>query len=274
MTSDSGAAAPAQRPRATGAKRSYPGARAIIALMLREMATTYGRSPGGYIWAILEPVGGILLMTAIFSIAFRSPPIGVSFPIFYATGIIPFMAYNSISNKIGASISFSKSLLAYPTVTYLDAILARFVVNFVTEIMVAYILFSCLLYFLDAGNILDGIKIIEAFIMMGVLSFGVGVFNCFLIGLFPVWGSIWRVLSRPMFLISCVFFTFETIPQPYQDYLWYNPLVHVVGMSRSAFYAEYDAVYVTPLYVYGIGLGLTVVGLLLLKRHYRELLIR
>ena len=36
--------------------RRFASFRAIGALILREMATSYGRSPGGYIWAILEPV--------------------------------------------------------------------------------------------------------------------------------------------------------------------------------------------------------------------------
>ena len=31
--------------------RRFRSARAVVALMLREMATTYGRSPGGYVWA-------------------------------------------------------------------------------------------------------------------------------------------------------------------------------------------------------------------------------
>ena len=30
--------------------------RTISALIMREMQTTYGRSPGGYLWAVLEPV--------------------------------------------------------------------------------------------------------------------------------------------------------------------------------------------------------------------------
>jgi capsular polysaccharide transport system permease protein len=34
--------------------------RTIVALIMREMATSYGRSPGGYIWAIAEPVAGIV----------------------------------------------------------------------------------------------------------------------------------------------------------------------------------------------------------------------
>ncbi|MEL6475009.1 MAG: sugar ABC transporter permease, partial [Pseudomonadota bacterium] len=34
-------------------RRRFASLRSIIALMLREMATSYGRSPGGYLWAVL-----------------------------------------------------------------------------------------------------------------------------------------------------------------------------------------------------------------------------
>ena len=96
-----------QTPRITAAKRRFPGARTVAALMLREMATTYGRSPGGYLWAILEPVVGILLLTAIFSIAFHTPPLGVNFPIFYATGLVPFTLYLTVSSKTSLALLFS-----------------------------------------------------------------------------------------------------------------------------------------------------------------------
>ena len=40
--------------------------RTIVALVLREMATTHGRSPGGYVWAVLEPVAALIVMTVVF----------------------------------------------------------------------------------------------------------------------------------------------------------------------------------------------------------------
>ncbi|MEO0656736.1 MAG: sugar ABC transporter permease, partial [Pseudomonadota bacterium] len=75
-------------------RRRFASLRSIIALMLREMATSYGRSPGGYLWAVLEPAAGIAILTLIFSFAFIGPPIGTSFPMFYATGMVPFLAYS------------------------------------------------------------------------------------------------------------------------------------------------------------------------------------
>ena len=63
--------------------------RVLFALVVREMSTKFGRSWGGYIWAIAEPLGGILLLTIAFSFAFRKPPLGSNFALFYATASSP-----------------------------------------------------------------------------------------------------------------------------------------------------------------------------------------
>ena len=110
--------------------------RAVSALILREVSTTYGRSPGGYVWAVLEPAAGIALLTLIFSVGFRSPPLGTNFALFYAAGLLPFLMYSDISGKLGQTIQFSRALLAYPRVTFLDALMARFLLNMMTQLVV------------------------------------------------------------------------------------------------------------------------------------------
>lgn len=270
--SDTAAApAPAKELRPVG-QRPLATLRTIIALVLREMATTYGRSPGGYIWAVLEPAGGIALLTLVFSAGFRSPPMGNNFAIFYATGMIPFLMYSDVSGKVALSILFSRQLLAYPGVTYIDAMLARFILNTLTHLMVAYILFTGILLAFDTRTTLELDLIALGFAMTMALALGVGVVNCFLFSMFPVWQRVWSILNRPLFILSCIFFTFETIPEPYRSYLWYLPTVHLTGIMRSAFYTSYDGTYVSPTYVFAVSGVLMLTGLVFLRRYHRDIL--
>jgi capsular polysaccharide transport system permease protein len=246
--------------------------RTIVALMLREMGTTYGRSPGGYAWAVLEPVAAIALLSLVFSLAFRHPPIGQNFPLFYATGMVPFLMFNDLSNKVATALLFSRQLLAYPRVTYIDAILARFLLNALTHLMVAYIVFSGILLIYDPRVILDLPAIADGFVMAGALAIGVGTMNCYLYTRFPVWQRAWAIVTRPLMIVSCVIFIFDSIPQPYRGWLWWNPLVHVVGQTRSGFYPSYDAPYVSGLYVFAFAGIFFLAGLVLLHRSYRLLL--
>ncbi|WP_304616839.1 ABC transporter permease [Paracoccus sp. (in: a-proteobacteria)] len=251
--------------------RRFASLRSIGALMLREMATSHGRSAGGYLWAIAEPVGGIVLLTLIFSVGFRAPPLGTNFAIFYATGVVPFMAYLDLSNKVAGSIRYSKSLLTYPAVTFMDALIARILFNTITQAVVAVLIFTGIVLMLDTRTDPQILQIALAFAMTILIASAVGVMNCFLFEAFTWWQSVWSILMRPLFLVSCIFFLFDTIPQPYRDWLWWNPLVHVVGQMRKAFYPNYNGDYVSYAYVFGLGLGLFALGLALLLRYHRDL---
>lgn len=265
---------PAPQPPKALAKRRFATLRAIMALILREMSSTYGKSPGGYIWAILEPAAGIALLSLVFAAAFRSPPLGISFPMFYATGMLPFMLFTDIHGKISTALMYSKQLLAYPTVTFVDALLARFLLNLITQILVSYFIFTTCLLLFDTRVTLDLPVIILAYLLAAFLGLGLGTLNAYLFTRFNVLQRAWSILMRPMFIISCIFFLLETIPQPYQDYLWWNPLVHITGLARSGFYGTYDAPYVSILFVVSISTIGLALGLVLLRRHYRDLLLR
>lgn len=255
----------AQRP------RRLPTLRAVTALALREMSVSYGRSPGGYLWAVLEPAIGIFLMTFLFSLAFRAPPLGASFPLFYATGLVPFLFYMELSNKIGNALKYSRQLLAYPAVTFVDAILARAALNAITLLLVGYIIFAGITVLFDTRSVFDPSALVLAYAMAASLALGIGTMNVVLLSMIPIWGQVWAILNRPLFLISCIFFLYDGVPEPWKGYLWYNPLIHVVGQMRTAFYPSYDAAYVSPSFIFGLSLSLLALGLVFLSRHHREI---
>lgn len=261
---------PELRPVSSG--RRLAGLRTTWALMLREMSTAYGKSWGGYLWAIVDPVGGIVLMTVVFSLLLRAPPIGTNFAIFYATGFVPFTFYMTMNQKMAQSVSFSKALLAYPAVTFIDALVARALVTMLTGLLVSYLIFSFLLLTQETRTDPQVFQILLSFAMAAALGIGVGVLNCFLFAAFPDWVTIWGILNRPLFIISCVFFIFDNIPHPYDAWLWWNPLIHVVGQMRKGFYSSYPGDYVSPAYVFAVSGVLTVIGLCLLLRYHREML--
>ena len=252
--------------------RRFRSTRTIAALILREMATTYGRSPGGYLWAIIEPVAALAVFSIGFALVFNAPPIGNSFPLFYATGFLPFMLFNDVANKMAKAIDFSRPLLAYPAVTFLDALIARFVLNVLTHLMVAYIVFFGLIVVFGARADVDLPMILLSFALAGFLGIGVGTLNCYLMTAFPVWERSWQIATRPLFIVSGIFFTYDSMPRFAQDLLWYNPLLHVVGVARDGFYGAYRSDYVSLTMVLSMASLTLLLGLLLLWRHHRSLL--
>jgi len=253
-------------------QRNFAAGRTIVALMLREMSTSYGRSPGGYAWAVLGPLAAIVLLSAGFAAISRHPPLGTNFLLFYATGYLPFSLYQDVAGPVARSIAYSRSLLLYPAVTWMDAIIARFLLALLTSLMVGYLLLSGILILFDTGAVIKIEPILSAIMMAAILGLGVGSMNCVLTGLFPTWSQIWSILTRPLLLASGVLLLYEDLPRWVRDILWYNPLIHVTGEMRRGFYPMYYAAYVSPGYVFGVSLGLLTLGFVLLGRYHREIL--
>lgn len=256
------------------ARRVFPGAATVLALMLREMSTTYGRTLGGYVWAIVEPLGAIFLLAFGFSLLILTPPLGSNFILFYASGYLIFHIYQTVALPVARSIVFSRPLLFYPAVTWFDAVVARFALNGLTAIMVSSITLLIVFVLLDTRTVLDTAPMIGATLLALFLGFGLGLANCALMGLLPTWDVVWSILTRPLFLASGVLFTYESLPPGVQDVLWFNPLLHLVGLFRQGIYPMYQAEYVSVPYVAGVATGLTVMGLALLHRYHRDILER
>lgn len=249
-------------------------ARAILALMLREMSSTYGDSPGGYVWAIVQPVGMILVLALGFSLLIKSPSLGTSFLLFYATGFLTYEVFNHLMRTVLASLKYSKAMLAYPRVIWLDAILARFFLNSLTMLTVFSIVITGVLIFVDTHTVITIQPILTGLLICMLVGAGTGMMNCLLIGLFPVWNIIWKILTRPMFIASGVIFIYEDMPSTVQDILWWNPILHATGLVRTGFYPNYYASYVSLIYCFGLGLILIMFGLLFLWRQHERILNR
>lgn len=246
--------------------------RTIAALMLREMGSTYGRNPGGYLWAFIEPLAAIAVMALAFSVFLRSPPIGTSFILFFATGFLPYGLYMTIAQCTQSALRYSRQLLAYPRVTWLDAVLARFLLNGLTEVAVIVTVWVGILVFADTHATIRVWPLVNALTLAMLGGLGIGLVNALLMGLFPIWGVFWGIISRPLFFASGIFFLYESLPPGLQAVLWFNPLFHVTALARSGFYGSYDAAFVSLPYCYGIALALIAVGLICMRAWYKVVL--
>ncbi len=252
--------------------RRFTTIRAIGALILREMSTTYGRSPGGYIWLVVEPIAAIALLSVAFSLAFRAPSLGENFPLFYATAYLPFAFFMELSNKLSNAIRFSKSLLSFPVVTFVDALAARALLSLLINVLVFLLIMAGIIVIFDLSPVIAPFQVINAFAMVVILAGGIGTLNAYLFLTFPVWRRLWNVMTRPLFIVSGIFFLLEDVPQNLQFILLLNPIFHFTAEMRSAFYGIYNPDYITPVYPYAVGAVTLFFGLLLLYRHYDELI--
>jgi len=255
--------------------RRFKTLRTISALMLREMSTTYGRSPGGYLWALLEPAGGIAVLTLVLSVGLRirTPSLGDNFPIFFASGLLIFLAYVRTSGNVATAITFSRPLLHYPGVTFVDAMLARLILQTLTQMVILIIISGGIMLIFEPRAVqIDPVPILFAFLMAVFLAFGIGSLHSVLFPMFPVWQSIWGMLTFPLLFLSGILYIYEELPRIGQQVLWYNPLMHLTALSRSGFYPTYDPSWISLTYVLLCAFIPAVLGMILAGRYYRAII--
>lgn len=262
------------RPATRGTAQGFAPLRSILALILREMASRFGSKPGGYVWAILQPLGIILMLAFAFSLLMRSPSLGTSYILFKGTGVLVFQMFKQNSTLIAKSLNQASSLLEYPRIVWIDAVLARFILNVMIGLIVSWIILSGIIIYEDIRTVLDWSKILSAYALAALMALGIGTLNIYMFMRFPVTENIWRILTAPLMIMSGVILLYDDLPYVAQQYLWYNPLIHITGLMRDGFYPIYRPQYISVIYVLLWGLIPLVLGLLLVRRHHRELLAR
>ncbi|MFN0115649.1 MAG: ABC transporter permease [Paracoccaceae bacterium] len=242
-------------------------ARVIAALIARETVARFGRSWGGYFWAIGEPLGGIVLLSLAFSLIVHAPPLGTSFAMFYATGLIPFLMFNAVAAGAVNSVAANRGLFAYPVVTALDTVLARAVLETLTYLVIAALFLPALVRIEGMHPVVDPVPLALALALASALGLGVGTANAVLIAFWPTWRPVWTVLNRPLFLVSGVLFPFAAVPAELRPYVWVNPVSHVIALMRAAFYGPDEATGASAGYVLLVAGALFAAAGLLMTRH-------
>ncbi|MEL6679036.1 MAG: ABC transporter permease [Pseudomonadota bacterium] len=250
----------------TGRPR-FQSVRVLFALIMREMTTRYGRSFGGYAWAILEPVGFIVVLAVAFGLLIKTPALGTSFVLFYASGFIPYHYFMEISGSTGGAVQVNRPLMQYPSVTPIDAVIARFLLSLLTLFVVTCLIFGGIFAFVAAPQVIRAKYFLLSISLGALLGLGIGTMNTVLFAFVPVWRQIWSIITRPLFIISGIFYTYDSMPEVIRTILWYNPLIHVVGYARMGLYPYYGGDYLSWAFPGLIGLGFLVTGLYLLIRH-------
>ena len=235
--------------------------RVILGLVLREVRATFGNSSIGYAWAIITPTASVALLVAIFSLADRHPPFGPSLALFFATGVFTLQFFTEFSGKLKTVFDANRALLTYPVIKDVDTILARSILICATYLTIMVVFFATLVVTGLADPPARPEKVILAFLATALLGFGYGTVNAVIASFWESWIQIERVLTRPLFFVSGIFFVPSHLPPQALDILTWNPILHLVEWFRAGYYPNYYTPVLDLHYPLLVGVGLTLVGL-------------
>lgn len=215
--------------------------RVVHAFILRETRTRFGKTRLGYLWALFEPMAYILTMVGIFTALGRGAPIDVDITLFFFSGILPFLMFSKMMAGLGTAIDANQQLLTYPQVKTLDIMLARLILEFSTLLLVGVIYLVVTYLVIGFRGIENVAAMIAGLVMAALLGAALGLLGSIAKLYMPAYSNFQGVLSRVLFFTSGIFFVVEGLPPVLQEWLWYNPVLHLVEWVRSSFFYGFES---------------------------------
>lgn len=220
----------------------------IHALVLRETRTRFGRHRLGYLWAFLEP----LLFVGIFGLFYllmgRTMPAGLPLVPFLVTGFVPYLLFQRSVFQALHAIDGNKGLLFYPDVRPLDLFSARALLEMATHFTIFAVIMTTVCSWEGRWDVDSVLTTVLGLFLAGGLGATLGLVLC---GLSTFSNSVERLvgpLMRPLFWISALFFSTNDLPTQARRVLLYNPLLHVIELTRDGWFRGYRVHQVNALY--------------------------
>jgi capsular polysaccharide transport system permease protein len=214
--------------------------RVLAALVIRETRTRFAEAKLGYGWALIEPMLNILLLFAVFGVIMHGdPPIGRHWFIFYYTGLVPYHMFVHTSSNLTYAISGNAAVLQLPSVTTLDVILARGLLELVTDAVVAVILLAAFTAFGIGAVPHHFLEVATALAIIWLFGMGCGTVNAVINVFFKSWDKIWAQLMRILYFTSGIFYVPAMMPDWVRHILVWNPVLQGVDWFRTSFFVGY-----------------------------------
>ena len=248
------------------ARSSFEIQKAVVfALFVRELKTRFGKYRLGYIWALLEPVAHVIVISAAWSLIGRTEFAGIPVALFLLTGLVPYLFFQKTVLQCMSAIESNRGLFNYRQVRPVDTILSRIVLESIIYFSSYMVLLFVAGWFFDYDILAyDLLGLIFVNALLFLLTFGVGL-------TFSVYGSLYPEIMnlvpilffRPMYFISGIMVPLFIIPSEYHDWLLWNPLLHIVELNHLFFFRGFPtSIDISMIYVIFVAVSSVFFGLL------------
>jgi len=211
----------------------------VLALFLRELKTRFGAHRFGYAWMLLEPMAHVIVLGLIFSYLRGRSLFGIDYPVFLATGIVPFLMFKNIALRVMDGVDANRALFAYRQIRPMDTFIARALLDaFLSLTVFALILVGMAWIGLDVP-FRDPFLVILVMALLVFMGLGLGMIFCVVAHYLPEFKTMIRIAFMPLYFVSGVIFPISMLPPELLPILTWNPLVHAIEMMRGAFFGQY-----------------------------------
>ncbi len=216
----------------------------LIALFLREIQTRYGTKKLGYFWAILDPMSQVIVFSLVKASITDKSMNGIDYPVFLATSFLTYNFFKFMMNGSMSAFTANKALFSYRQVKPIDAIISRFFIEFLVMSGTIFVFLSFGLYFELDISVKNFNMVIFAVLWLGFFGLILGILFAVIASFYENFAKIIGFISTPLFFLSGLLFTVDSLPQALRDIILYNPVIHFLEMIHGNYFAILDTQYV------------------------------
>ena len=244
----------------------------MAAVVLRDIRSRYFNHGLGFLLIAVWPLAHMLILLAVYAALGRQAPYGDSLRVFFATGLIPTLAFVYVSRWMSLSLILNRPMLAFPVVTVLDIMAARAFLEITAAVLTLIFLFLILLFMGDNPYPFDPHEAAFAYLACLLLAIGFGSIAGVLVMFMPVFATVYALTMILFYLLSGTLFVLSALPEPIAYALSWNPVLQTVEWMRSAYYPDYSDKYLDKTYTLGFGMSSLCLGLLMERVFRRRML--
>lgn len=234
--------------------------RVLLALILREARTRYGRQKAGYLWGLVEPLVHIGLFYFLFKyIRVRHALLGDNLFVFLATGFVLFLGFRNLFTRIQGGYGSNQALLDFPPVTMMDVFLGRTLLEMATWVLVVILIMAGIVAYGEPFPA-DVLKMVAAVIPLLMMGFGWGVVVGLLTEFLPSIGVFMKAPMRILYFTSGIFYLPDAMPPGARKILEWNPVLHSITLFREGYYFGYHSHILDVAYLYKFAIGCALVA--------------
>ncbi len=211
----------------------------IFAIFLRELKTRFGSYRLGYLWAVIEPLSFVLIVSWLRSYFNEENVYNIPIYVFFAIGYMGYQLFAKTLSQSCAAVTANKGLFNYRQVKPIDAILARVMLELLVFWMTTIVLLVLFAWYGMSVKVSDPLLILASTGNLVLLAFGAALLVTSSSHYVKEVEKLVPIVTRPLFFVSGVFFSLQDIPQQFHVYLLFNPLLHGVELLRLGFYSAY-----------------------------------
>ncbi len=219
----------------------------IYVLARRDLSARYRQSVLGVAWAVLQPLGTMLVFSVVFGRLLNMPTDGIPYPLFAFAGLLPWTFFSSAINAAGTSVINTPNLITkvyFPRLVIPAAALGAPAMDFIVSFGLMLLLVAGYRMIPSPGLI----ALLPLMVIAGLAAFGVGSFIAAMSVSYRDFRHLLPFLSSSWMFLTPVIYPASLIPEPWRGLLFINPMAGVVVGARSAWFG-------TPFDLQGIGIS-------------------